>query len=128
MKQLLIDRNKWCRGKINNNHGTALLDDGGMMCCLGFYCKQIDGMEDKDIHEIAVPAQIGKTLVEKLSILVDDEYEEENNDFSDTAININDNMSISEEDRENRLKEHFASNGIEIKFTGDLPANYKGKQ
>ena len=62
MKQLIINRDKWCRGNINTEKGTALLDEAGMMCCLGFHCEQIDGISHDDILEKGVPFEIGKLL------------------------------------------------------------------
>ena len=48
MTTLTIDRSKWARGK--NNGLSALLNDDGNMCCLGFAAIQITGLTPDDIQ------------------------------------------------------------------------------
>lgn len=59
MKTLKITRSKWLRDNGNDpEYIGLLLNDEGGMCCLGFACKQLAGMEDKELLDLGTPASV----------------------------------------------------------------------
>lgn len=76
MEKLIIDRSKWRTGHTAENATgqgfTALLNDQGFMCCLGFYSlacgyteEEIRGVgEPQDIPALAGPTQDGFYVID----------------------------------------------------------------
>jgi len=115
---LIIDRSKWRTGGFGKDKtgkgSTMLLNGGGYMCCLGFRCHQM-GIPKEDLLGKIFPS----TLSEKWDIpdlLNNDEY---NSDFTTTAVDINDDSNLNIKEREKRIKKHFATIGVTVKFTGE---------
>lgn len=118
---LIINRAKWRTGgtTIYNDYSTgkgytALLNEEGYMCCLGFRCEQM-GIPKENL--------LGKSSPENLSDdwdipdLID--FEGKNTSFVNEAIKINDNtMLLDKKTREKEIKEHFATIGVTVEFTG----------
>lgn len=136
MKQLVIDRSKWRTGgnKWNGSHGTtALLNSIGYMCCLGFYCLQLgDLTEDKikrkgDFGDFGSDESLFKNKnIEKVAFVYDENSEDAtimNTDFSDEAIEINDDGNIDSYTREQKLIEHFKTIDVDVTFINEY--NYE---
>ena len=114
---LTIDRSKWRTGSVSNcksgNGPTQLLNSEGYMCCLGFRCYQM-GIPKKDLLDIPIPQDLSDTW--DIPDLVDEfGY---NSNFACEAMSINDTNEYTREEREEKIKEHFANIGITVEFTG----------
>ena len=125
MQQLIIDRSKWRTGGVElyDKYGdTKILNDKGMMCCLGFYCTQIGNKSKQEIFEIALPESLENyTGIEELITPLSDCREFTNNDFTESAIYINDSQDLSNEFREIQIHQHFKKINIDVKFTNEYP-------
>lgn len=121
MQKLIIERAKWSRGSLITN---ALLvgpvkaafdsDDRrrvpvqGNMCCLGFACKQLGGLEDSEILDVAYPDNVGSESRLKLpDWLIHSSHK---------MASTNDDGCLTEEQRESKLKEQFAEFKVEVEF------------
>lgn len=113
MKVITINRKRWLRGT-----GDGFLRNGsGKQCCLGFVCRDF-GMKARDIFDHALPDDVDeyqKKLPEWL-------WTSGSNTDCGKAAEINDsligNKVKSERDRESKIKEIFARNGLRAKFVG----------
>jgi hypothetical protein len=121
---LTIDRKKWVRGDIGGE--SRLLNKQGNMCCLGFACKAL-GFRESAIDDITSPESLTAMVykpalrIEKLGKLIGSRvYEKtvliENSEDCQSAMNINDDDKISEEDREAQLKPILKKLGFSVKF------------
>lgn len=130
MKQLIIDRSKWRTGGEGYRHtgigDTQLLNDDGYMCCLGFYCLQA-GIPSEDILGVGEPDDIDGVRdfynkFEDMELLLVDMEPYENlmnkTKFTIAAISINDKETITPDEREQMIKDHFGSVGIEVVYEG----------
>ena len=117
---LIIDRAKWRTGGYSHiqtgEGGTALLNNDGFMCCLGFRCHQM-GIPKKDLLGKEVPETLSKNWV--IPDLIDSVGND--TDFTNTAIEINDDRDITREEREKEITEHFATIGVTVEFKGKYP-------
>jgi hypothetical protein len=129
MKKFIIDRSIWRTGDkpkkgncVYTGEGeTKLLNQQGFMCCLGMVCEQmgvprnhlLDVSEPEDILTYSSVETISGFLVYKPDVR---EEEYSNTVFACDAMNINDDVNITSEERETKLKEHFATKEIEIEF------------
>lgn len=135
-KKFTIDRSKWrCGGDssvtMRGVGDTELLNPEGFMCCLGQVSKQC-GVSDGELLERLTPRVLAHESAKKVSpFLVEikklKRYEEGDEDplwhkrataLCETAMNINDDMSRSDEEREKDLTNLFAANGYELEFVG----------
>jgi len=106
MKDILtIDRAKW-RTATSGKGDTRLLNEEGFMCCLGFRCFQM-GIPEKDLLNKLSPGQLAENW--DIPDLINHEFGGIylNSDFSNDAILLNDSSSITSEEREKKIKEHF---------------------
>jgi hypothetical protein len=113
--KLIIDRGKWRNGGRGYNHKygiTKLLNKEGFMCCLGFFCVQIDNMKLNEILDIPNPVGLDSNLVG---------YDGLTKPWAHSAIQINDDDSLPQEIREKRIHEIFKDYGYDVKFTGEYP-------
>jgi hypothetical protein len=120
MQQLIIDRSKWRTGgvKLYGKYGdTKLLNDKGMMCCLGFYCLQIGNKSEHEIFDIALPSSLNSE--KGIESLVTPTFRQ--TDFTESAIYINDSQDLSNEFREIQIHQHFKKINIDVKFTNEYP-------
>ncbi len=133
MEKLIIDRARWRTGGDNiPNTGigkTRLLNEEGYMCCLGFACEQ-SGVPKDVILDKASPSCISEESEEFTH-----EYDEAllnsrllsqnvkgffiNSDLSETAMNINDSISLTIERREFEIEELFGGYGIKVEFINE---------
>ena len=116
---LIINRAKWRTGahSIDPSYRTgksytALLNEEGYMCCLGFRCHQM-GIPKKDLLGISSPEDLSDDWD------IPDLVNLKGNDtsFTDQAIRIND-MGQEQNTREKEITEHFATIGVTVEFTG----------
>ena len=132
MRELTIDRRKWARGDMGG--GSALLNEIGSMCCLGFDMRGC-GFKPKEIRNQAMPDDVGdmdkqmKRTAKKVPHLVNtldnpwaDSTDEDGllrlraTKFAIKAAAINDNVKIAERTREKRLKALFFEQEIALQF------------
>lgn len=115
---LIINRAKWRTGanSIDPSYRTgkgytALLNEEGYMCCLGFRCHQM-GIPKKDLLGISSPEDLSDDWdIPDLVNGCDD------TSFTDQAIRIND-IDQEQNTREKEIKKHFATIGVTVEFTG----------
>lgn len=116
-----VNRAKWrcgTNGKNRKGEGSVkLLNYQGYMCCLGFCSLQL-GLNPKDIIDIPFPYQINHPNL--LGILNEVRFGDlMYTDLSAKAVQINDNLALTPEEREKRLSELFAEHGHEMVFEGE---------
>lgn len=123
-KRFVVDRSKWRRGGRTNEetHGeTSLLNSRGFMCCLGFVCIQ-QGLSEEDIRLEGEPCSLSEYSEEiddaigGLLLNNDEEDGMVNSDLAQKAIDINDNESVTDAEREAALSSLFEKNGCEMVF------------
>ena len=117
---LIIDRAKWRAGGnpiLNPNYtgegSTQLLNDQGYMCCLGFRCHQM-GIPKKLLLNVGMPLGLYNSydipdLINELG---------RNSEFAVQAVRINDDSSLSPEEREKAITKHFKKIGVIVEFKG----------
>lgn len=130
MKKLIIDRSIWRTGDNSDNAtgdgDTALLNHQGYMCCLGMMCEQI-GIPRQALLDVLQPhdMDIDESYLNNypaLSTLVFQGLEEfylKGTSFAFNAMKINDDGTISSEQREEAITMHFATRGIAVEFIND---------
>lgn len=137
MQKLIIDRARWRTGGhetlgdsvITGIGQTRLLNKEGYMCCLGFACEQSGVPKDALLNK-ASPSCISeeseefthgydKALLNSKLLSQNVEGFFRNSDLSDSAMNINDSISLTIEKREFEIKELFSKNGIEVEFINE---------
>jgi len=105
--KLVIDRAKWCRGGENT---SLIRSEDGCMCCLGFFGLAC-GVPGKLMIDKAGPASAkhsgwpewlndGETMLTAKHLLLE----------------ANDESSINDSEREQRITEIFAKHGVEVEF------------
>lgn len=119
-KVVTIVRKRWARGEREaGKPQTALLNDDGMQCCLGFVCRAL-GASESDILGVGVPSAVHEIRASTRFVppvgwtdwvspawLATIEYK---------AITINDDRRIGDEAREKQLREIFADSPIRLRF------------
>jgi hypothetical protein len=134
IKELTINRKKWYRGWGSEN-SCLLNPQSGKMCCLGFYALQ-SGLSKKDIKNMPTPGAVRKLLRGDEVYLNDGntisqpakpiqwntKLMQRNRDLhtrtGDNLIDVNDNDSISDEEREKKITSLFKRIGVAVKFIG----------
>lgn len=120
MKKLVIDRSKWRTGQRGENASgdgiTMLLNFEGYMCCLGFFCNA-SGIHREDLVGVGAPDELDKQFFSKIPLLISEVNIR--SQFTDIAIEINDNEDMCREEREDQIRVHFASEGIKVEFIND---------
>jgi hypothetical protein len=122
MLKVEVDRNRWYRGKggkfsrllttENTKYGTIKdpgyeripKEDAGKMCCLGFACLAA-GMEEKDIQGMPLPSSVVSSPLKILPHKDEMQF-----------VYYNDCESLSESEREAKLKACGLHVGIEFTF------------
>lgn len=129
--KLVIDRKQWRRGETSVeqklNDPTSLLCKDGTKCCLGFYALQC-GFTPEQIKGLGEPIEVyidynevTKDWEKLVRFIEDEEFgtmDTSGTMLTSAAIDINDDILLSEEDREARLTAVFAKEGIEVEFHG----------
>jgi hypothetical protein len=122
--KFVINRSKWrCGGDALNKIGlgdTFLLNKEGYMCCLGQIALQC-GLPADLILNVLEPVDT-HMLVEPLTGKAFSPYNFmacQNTVLSKDAMMINDDPELTKAEREEALIRLFASNEIELEFTGN---------
>lgn len=137
MEKLIIDRSIWRTGDDSKNKtgdgNTALLNHQGYMCCLGMMCEQI-GLPRQALLDVSQPHDMyidepDLNNYPELSTLVrvktstrgglPEELCLNGTSFAIDAMKINDDVTISSEQREEAITMHFATRGIAVEFIND---------
>ena len=92
---------------------NRLLDENDKMCCLGFYCNQIQDKSRSSLFSKEMPSHVGVTIFD--SLLLDEEDKKKYNGFSHYVVHIlavlNDNTDripkISFQKRKREIKRLF---------------------
>lgn len=123
--KVIVSRKRWGRGDI----GDGLLNKEGLMCCLGFACRQL-GASAREIEGAGVPAHVcehskvrpaikKKLLASPFVIMRGDlsgiKYPGSSK-LTNSAVLINDAGDITDKVRESRLKATFKKHGHSIVF------------
>ncbi len=118
MKTLVIDRKRWARG--GNGGASALLNNEGNMCCLGFLGKAC-GAPANRLLERSLPSDT-KTESHEFGYWSNlanipwpkgIEFKPE-----DDIAALNDDIILTDEERESALKPLFLKLGYRLKFVG----------
>lgn len=110
--KFIIERSKWYRGRFgeesveNNSRLVRIRDD--KMCCLGFVGNQC-GIALESMLDQSMPSDLPDDLRMKYPVWL-------TSGLAAQAAIINDNINISDSEREIKIKEIFTDNGDEIEF------------
>lgn len=111
----IIDRTKWRTGRESSFQtglgNTALLNEEGFMCCLGFCSLQL-GAKKEDLLSFLSPKSITYLLNSNNPFIESDV----NSALSNEAMEINDSELFSLEDKEDALKSLFEKFELSIEF------------
>ena len=119
VKSFTIKREQWLSGavlKANSkaHHGeleSSLRDpETGLQCCLGFYCRAA-GFKTKQITSEALLSTLW------VSVSNSDQFAEVRESESMFA-EVNDSPTITQHERERRIKKGFKNLGIKVVFQG----------
>ncbi len=127
--EVIIDRSKWRCGGVHHNHttriknahgshATALLNQDGYKCCLGFACNQLGNIPDEDMLCSVSPASLYNPFWEGTCIPYLTSKTGENTLLTKEAMKINDDTGLSRASRETALKSIFAMAGVKLTFKG----------
>jgi hypothetical protein len=111
-----VSRETWIRG--GDDITRLLRPRDGKMCCLGFVCEQL-GVPRDELRDRGAPADVGTMslrIVEGVLTRRSDLGTLYNNDLTESAIGINDDEKIDDDERERRLTALFAEHGHELEF------------
>lgn len=131
MKDILtIDRRKWKTGDfVEGNeeyHGsgivTQLKNDEGFMCCLGFRCHQL-GVSSKLLLNNTAPNDIKGWSIPDLIT-----GNGRNSAFTNKAMTINDDESLTHKKREEKIIAHFATINVIVKFINNYPKKFREQE
>lgn len=109
VRQFTIKRSEWLH--FGNNTFSCLKDNSGNKCCLGFYAEALGN-----------PARINSYHTAGNPAVIDAEWPKwlvlngENTDKCLMLIDVNDKFYSRDRDRERRIKQLFAQNGVLVKF------------
>jgi hypothetical protein len=128
MNTLVIDRQLWQRG---NKEGATLKSEiDGKQCCLGFEAK-VCGFTDEDIIGAALPSSVPQDQYQRPGIDQDrwaklvivenlphipGEINTADTDFGVDAAKVNDDETITDAEREQKLIELFAGQDTALSF------------
>jgi hypothetical protein len=120
MQQFVINRSKWRTGgaDFTRKYGdTLLLNSKGFMCCLGFFCNQIENRTTDELMGVPDPAGIDGDI-RGSNLIGDDGF---NRPWVESVIIINDDYYLSKGTREERIHKLFKDNGYDVKFINEYP-------
>ncbi len=121
-----INRDKWDRGKSPSFEGNYLLQNG-KSCVLGHYMLAC-GVSEATLEYMADPTEALLAAAYEaldiedsdLELIVEPNYMDDgfsNTTFVSEAIEINDNKSMPDAEREAELIQLFKDFGVELEFT-----------
>jgi hypothetical protein len=112
LKELVIKKSKWLRGKIKRGTGSALVStfNDNKMCCLGFLGRKCKVPEEA-MHDIELPSG------------VDEEYKGlfpqelfTSRWLEDPIADVNDDATLTDSTRISKLRPLFRKLGYKLKF------------
>ena len=116
-----VKRSEWLAGKHTDNFESMLYNaECQMRCCLGFFANAV-GFSDKQIEGVLCPQNLDDIQCEdKFEGLVYQESEftkyNYDTDVCEAIMKVNDDVSMPNKAREERLTELFSQIGHEIVF------------
>lgn len=130
--KVVIDRGKWRTGSCGRDQtgkgDTALLNKEGYMCCLGF-CMVASKVAKKNLLGVSAPGSCliqdaidpnkarrssgVRALTQKSSLT-----KFKNSIFAHNAMDINDSVESTPEEKEQQLLKLFKDSVFDIEFTG----------
>jgi len=133
MDKLIIDRKRWARGKPADGRGVNyLLSHDGSLCCLGFCMAQM-GVPAEALLAEGCPNEVVSNhpgqFYRVRDVLVHkhdrDDAQYAGQEFTDSltadsAIDANDDDSVTDEVREQEVSDIFKRHGIAVTFV-DTP-------
>ncbi len=109
-----VYRDTWLRGI--GSHNSFLLAHDGKRCCLGHMARDL-GADDGALLEVCTPRASSKEVRWPESFLATDEAEiTRNSDLAFRLMSINDDETLSDVEREERLTATLAQAGIDVEF------------
>lgn len=126
--KLVIDRQIWLRGEDSEKSYLRRKSDG-KQCCIGIYCSalgipetQLTGNKDatRVKNKFLIPEWLFSNKFRMFSSGDANRAYQINDAIadSDSELKGDDNIVTSELEREQRITEIFARNGIEVEFVG----------
>lgn len=137
--KVTIDRSKWRTGLYSLNRtgegNTALLNEEGYMCCLGF-CMAASKVSMKNLLNISAPgACLNQHAIDQnkamrssgVRALTEESLTNclSNSEFAFDAMKINDSVKSTPKDKEKAILELFKDSVFNIEFTGEYPSEEK---
>jgi len=114
-KKVVIDRSKWLNAYTRYTLGPSqMLDQKGNMCCLGFVCAA------ENVHPKNMLAKLTPRFVtcSPFALVCGTHL----TDLANTAMEYNDDSTLSKSGREKALQQIFAAEGTyELEFVGAYP-------
>jgi hypothetical protein len=118
--KVVIDREKWIRGRRPGDEPTALLrESDNRMCCLGF-CALALGAKREQILGVGEPCDAG--FIPRLTYTARD-FEDDGNSNTPAAvaaITVNDDDGTNDTDREDQLTKILGAVGLDLEFVGPV--------
>ena len=128
-RKVIIDRSMWLHGHGCETAETALLNNFGQKCCLGFAAEQLCGATEAEILDETTPQGVPSVFLRGLPELIhlrrrEGETEARYRDtlFCVGLVEINDSDDYADIDspqREADLREKFATIGVDVEFVGE---------
>lgn len=130
-RKYTVDRSTWrCGGrgqdpKSRHGEGMTLLynPDDKLMCCLGHVSLQLDcplaTLVNQGTPKMAAQAYVSAAERMRGILISDDAGRSIHNTLASVAMDINDDGSLSTDEREAKLIAHFADHDYELEFTGE---------
>jgi hypothetical protein len=124
VKSFVIDRSKWLpREAFDGGKSYLLRESDGRMCCLGVYLRAC-GIPASALNRLELPAMVVKesnlSVSEVPAWLLDLRGGTWSSESATELASINDSQRITLDEREQRIIERFAEQGIEVRFEGEL--------
>lgn len=125
MRKVRINRAKWRSGDCSHGGNsayqsgygdTALINDEGFRCCLGFAACQLGKISLKSILNLSTPEELPRVIT---PLSERTEYGVRDTRFTTTCIEINDDQDITQKQRESKLKRKFKTKNIQLEFYGE---------
>lgn len=131
MQKVTIDRAKWLHSE-GSEESYLFRPRDEKMCCLGFACQQLAGLDEAKMSYIPAPSSF--SAYDNRSRLSTEEWDkvqevfrmkgtESGNSIVRELIMVNDDFEIyrTSDEKEKTIKEFFRDLDIEVEFTGEYP-------
>jgi hypothetical protein len=111
--KLIIDRNTWLRG-VGAANSYLLRPEDGKKCCIGILCSAL-GVSDNEMFNMRGSQRLINSELLPAWLNPPDTYGYVVGDLFD-AYNTNDDIELTEDEREQHVAEIFARHDIEVEF------------